>query len=76
MDERTKQEIRDAKIRVLNNGGVINNKNRTIKPPARPGLKVLAALDCLVNYGGYVLIPPDDWILRRLANENTNMEKR
>jgi len=55
MDERTKKAIFDAKICISENGGVIRNPTRQIVSPTRPGLKVLAAIDCLVNYGGYTV---------------------
>ena len=50
-----KQTIEDAKIRIRNHGGKINQFQQSIVMlrSARPGLKVWAAIDCLVNYGGY-----------------------
>ena len=61
MDEATKQQkIKEAKIRISENGGVIRNPTRTIVAPSKPGLKVLAAIDCLVNYAGYKVIKGDE----------------
>jgi hypothetical protein len=58
MDERTRKAIFDAKICISENGGVIRNPTKQIVRPIKPGLKVLAALDCLVNYGGYTIVKP------------------
>ena len=44
-------KIKQAKDRIKRNGGKIGSqKNIYFRDP---GLKVLAAIDCLVNYGGY-----------------------
>ncbi len=55
MDEHTRKAIFDAKLCISENGGVIRNPTRQIVSPTRPGLKVLAAIDCLVNYSGYTV---------------------
>lgn len=62
MDPKTIRKITEAKKCVLNNGGSINNPNKTIKfkdAYPGPGLKVWGAIDCLINYGGYVLVKGD-----------------
>jgi hypothetical protein len=51
-----RERIKEAKIRISENGGVINNLTKTVKSPSRPGLKVLAALDCLAKHAGYRII--------------------
>lgn len=56
MDERTRKAIFDAKICISENGGTIRNPTREIVSPAKPGLKVLSAMDCLVNYAGYRVV--------------------
>ncbi|MCK5602227.1 hypothetical protein KAR91_10170 [Candidatus Pacearchaeota archaeon] len=55
MDWEQKEKIKEAQTRIRNNGGKINlfQRNVIMSRTARPGLKVWAAIDCLVNYGGY-----------------------
>lgn len=56
MDQNTEQKIKEAKIRISENGGILRNTTKQVVPPPRPGLKVLAALDCLVKYAGYTIV--------------------
>ncbi len=57
-----RKAIEDAKFRIKNNGGKVEKLTiggklfRRVTIPPRPGLKVWAAIDCLVNYGGYFAI--------------------
>ncbi len=56
MNERTRKAIFNAKICISENGGTIRNPTKQIVAPTKPGLKVLSAMDCLVNYAGYQII--------------------
>ena len=50
-----RRKIKEAQTRIQNGGGKINQFQRSITMPysTRPGLKVGAAIDCLVNYDGF-----------------------
>lgn len=57
MDENEKRTaLKEAAARIQRNGGKVNKMLRNIDPPAKPGIKVWGALDCLVKYGGYFII--------------------
>jgi hypothetical protein len=58
MDKQTKRyiNVRDAISRIQNNGGKVKQVSRIIEPPSKPGLKVLSAMDCLVNYASYRIV--------------------
>ena len=56
-------KIKAAEACVQRNGGRIRHLrkagkivSKTVMAPKRPGIKVLGALDCLANYGGYYVI--------------------
>lgn len=56
--EHMKQQVKiqEAIDRIKANGGQVRPITKTIVRPNKPGLKVLSAMDCLVNYGGYRVI--------------------
>ena len=56
--EHMKQQvkIKEAIDCIQNNGGQVRPMIKKIVMPQRPGLKVLSAMDCLINYGGYRVI--------------------
>jgi len=48
------EQTRKIAIRRINdNGGRVNEKDKTIAKPQHPGIKVLGAIDCLINYFKY-----------------------
>lgn len=65
MNEQQRQEmVEEAKARIKRNGGRIGHKLnkinghkiKTVSTPRAPGIKVLGAVDCLVNYDGYIYL--------------------
>ena len=61
-------ELIRSQIRYLEDNGaeVVNQhkKPRTVKLPQYPGLKLLAAADSLINYGGFIRLYDEDELTR------------
>ena len=61
-------DIRKKMKYLTKNGAIVINQHgspRTVQLPAYPGLKLLGACDCLVNYGGFTRVYSESEIRER-----------
>lgn len=56
------EKIKEAIKKIERNGGEVINRPkypRQFSLPTQPGIGLLGAADCLINYGGFRQIDPD-----------------